>query len=560
MGINLGDPTMKIHFALFCFIGSGAVAHASTSAIEFVEDKPDRLYVASDALFTEANSENRTCDNQGGISEAQLWHHDDYYWVAGVGGDGSRQDIEQSNDWDSEGWLWGSTNSTSSVMHWGTNGSGTEIYTANDGSTATYPISLPLLTSEHCVLSDFNTAPATVQDLGDGNWATNQVCEERVRYAQTRWRLQTGGRGKRSSLFRFSVIASQIMDKMAERPFSNDDSRPIAPQSIAIMGHGLCADTNLWMVLPDGTNLDVTPFVAGTDFYRMDITSQKYTPSITVNGVSLEHGSPEFCAGQHLNFELILDPPAANISQMSVWNLSDEPVNEGWQESTNGSVNYRFNSSLLSNLTTSCWYPSGGGRIVGIKTTLQFANGQYCLLDGRGAFSIAKPSFVNFDDSQSLVGFEWSAPVLQANMQWGVTVQSDYDGNVGVTQLISGTNFGCNTSGTFRLDGTNEIYNIGFTNLTGQPYSATNLATHTFRFVYTRSGTANPTVDLTASFKDYLRFRPAGNENNIWVTVATNMWSMDGSASVSSGITRSNMSPAGALVESDAFPCWTDQL
>ena len=26
-----------------------------------------------------------------------------------------------------------------------------------------------------------------------------------------------------------------------------------------------------------------------------------------------------------------------------------------------------------------------------------------------------------------------------ANMQWGVTVQSTYDGNVGVTQLINGT-------------------------------------------------------------------------------------------------------------------------
>ena len=44
------------------------------------------------------------------------------------------------------------------------------------------------------------------------------------------------------------------------------------------MGRALYADTNLWMVLPDGTNLDVTPFVAGADFYTMDVTSQKYPP------------------------------------------------------------------------------------------------------------------------------------------------------------------------------------------------------------------------------------------------------------------------------------------
>jgi hypothetical protein len=560
MGIKPGDPIMKLHLALFCLIGGGAVADASTSAIEFIEDKPDRLYVASDTLFTDSNSDNVTSDNQGGVSEAQVWHHDDYHWRAGVGGDGSRQDTQQSNDWDSEGWLWGSTNRTSSVMHWGTNGSGTEIYTANDGSTATYPISLPLLTSEHCVLNDFNTPPATVQDFGGGNWATNQVSEEYVRYAQTRWRLQTGGRGDRSSLFRFNVIASQIMDKRAERPFSNDNSRPIAPESITVMGRALYADTNLWMVLPDGTNLDVTPFVAGADFYRMDIASQKYIPSITVNDVSLENGTPEFCAGQYLNFELIFDPPPVPVSQVSTWDLSDQPVNESWRESTNGSLNYRFNSNLLSNLTTSCWYSSGGSRIVGVGTTLQFPNGQYCFLNPRGPFSIAKPSFLNFDNSPSLVGFEWSSPVLEVKMQWGVTVQSAYDGNVGVTQLINGTNFNCNTSGTFRLDGTNEIYSATLTNLMGQAYSVTNQATHTVRLLYDRSATANPTVDLAASFKDYLRFRPAGNTSNIWVTVATNSWSMDGSASVWNGITRSNIPPAGALAESDEFPYWTDQL
>ena len=62
---------------------------------------------------------------------------------------------------------------------------------------------------------------------------------------------------------------------------------------------------------------------------------------------------------------------------------------------------------------------------------------------------------------------------------------------------------------------------------------------------------------MTATFKDYLRFRPAGNAGNIWVTLATNSWSMDGSASLSGGLTRSNLPPASALVESAEFPFWS---
>jgi len=35
---------------------------------------------------------------------------------------------------------------------------------------------------------------------------------------------------------------------------------------------------------------------------------------------------------------------------------------------------------------------------------------------------------------------------------------------------------------------------------------------------------------------------------------------MDGSASLSGGLTRSNLPPASALVDSDEFPFWTDQF
>jgi hypothetical protein len=325
------------------------------------------------------------------------------------------------------------------------------------------------------------------------------------------------------------------------------------------MGQALYPDSNLWMVLPDGTNLDATPLVAGVDFYRMDPGRQKYVPSLTVNNVSLDYGTPKFCAGQHLDFQFVFDPPPGVVSQNSVWDLPGPPVNDVWQAGTNASVDYWFNSSLLSNLTTSCWYPSGGARTASVTSSLQFSNGQCCSLTVKGGFNIAKPSFTNFDNCSSQIGFGWNSPVLQANMRWGVAVQSAFDGNVGVTQLINGTNLCCSTGGQFELDGAQEICNVGSTNSPGQAYSATNASTHTVGFVYARNATANPSVDLTASFKDYLRFRPSGNAS-IWVTLGTNSWSMDGSASLANGLTRSSLPPAGTLIQSDEFPSWTDHL
>ena len=553
-----GAGVPPVVLALFCFISSGALARGTTPETDLVQDKPDKLYVAGDILFKDSYSDTLTGDNSGGFAEGQLWHHDDYQWLDGLGGNGSRQDAQQSEEWDSGGFLWGFTNHTSSVMTWGTNGAGTEVYTANDGSTAAYPIGLPLLTSEHCLVNDPQSPPLTVQDLGGGNWITNQVYEEYVRHSQTRWRLQTGGRAGRSSLFCFSATAARILDKRAERPFYSVSSQAISPRDITVLGQALYPDTNLWMVLPDATNLDVTPFVAGVDFYTMSVTEQKYMPSITVNDQSLDAATPEFCAGQHLDFALVFDPPPESVSQVSAWDLSGPPLNESWQASPSGSLNYRFNPNLLTNLATSCWYASGGGATASVGTLLQFANGQYCYLDAQGSFNIAMPSFSGFDNCSSLTGFVWNSPVLQASLQWGITVQSAYDGNVGVTQLINGTNLCCNTGGAYWLDGTNAIYNATSTNLLGQTYTATNSATHTARFVYARSATASPTAGLAATFQDYLRFRPAGNGSNIWVTLGTNTWSMDGSASLSGGLIRSNLPPAGPLVQSDEFPSWTD--
>lgn len=549
---------MRTYLSIFGLISATVFALGSPSTADLVQDKPDRLYVASDTLSTDSYSDNVTRDSGGGVSEGQQWHHDDYFWTDANGGVGSRQDTRQSEVRDDTGVLWSSTNCTSSIMVWGTNGTGTETYTASDGSISSYPISVPLLTSEHCWVNDPRSPPFTVQNLGDNNWTTNTLREEYVRYSDTRWGLETGGRGNRSSLFRFSATATEILNKRAERPFYNVRSRPVAPERISVLAQAIRADTNLWLVLPDGTNLDVTPFVTGADFYKTDLWVQKFTPKISVNDRNLNLGTPEFCAGQFLSFKLGFHPPPELASQDSVWELPGPAVNESWQQGTNGSVNYRFSQTLLSNNTVSCWYTAGGGFAPGVGSWLGFPNGQRCFMEVQGMLNVVKPTMSAFDGSSSLVGFLWNPPVLQAVMQWTVAIDSTYDGAVGVTQLINGTNVCCNTDGAFRLDGTNEFYNA--TNQLGQAYTATNLATHVARLWSARTATAAPTAELLAEFQDYVRFRPAGSPNNIWVTLGTNSWSMDGAASLSGGLLRSNLPAASTLGPCDTFPFWTDEL
>ena len=113
---------------------------------------------------------------------------------------------------------------------------------------------------------------------------------------------------------------------------------------------------------PTGTDLEVTPFVASQDFYTTTVTEQRYAPSITVNSVSLGVGTPEFCVGQYLEFQLAFDPPPESVSQMSLWYLPGAPVNESWQPSPSGSLNYRFNQNLLTNLTTQLLVHERSGR------------------------------------------------------------------------------------------------------------------------------------------------------------------------------------------------------
>ena len=63
-------------------------------------------------------------------------------------------------------------------------------------------------------------------------------------------------------------------------------------------------------------------------------------------------------------------------------------------------------------------------------------------------------------------------------------------------------------------------------------------------------------VRLLGQFSDYLRFIPAGS-SSISITLATNSWSMEGMASVTSGITTNRTPIPTSLTGSDSFPAWS---
>jgi len=238
------------------------------------------------------------------------------------------------------------------------------------------------------------------------------------------------------------------------------------------------------------------------------------------------------------------------------WQLPGTFVNYYFQASPpDGSVNYFKHSDLLQNTnTTSCWFVSGTGGKVGMNLNLHFNNGQYASVAAVGNIAIYRPTFTNF--TQMTYDLNWNFPSLSwfnADMGWNVTVNSKYDGQYGITQLLLGTGiFSYGTGGKYVLDGYSEIY--GETGARGPAtYVANNIGTHTLRF---EDSPGAMVYSMGLDFNDYLRFKPDGGDS-IYVTIGKNGWSVNASYDVLSGtFTPTNISPATRPVGSDEFPQW----
>jgi len=181
------------------------------------------------------------------------------------------------------------------------------------------------------------------------------------------------------------------------------------------------------------------------------------------------------------------------------------------------------------------------------------SNGQHVNIAAAGQFSIYRPKVLSFVPTANDI--QWDSPLLTAVMSWDVTLESDYDGEYGITQLMLGTGFYYNTDGQYVLDGNTEIYGTPQTN-GPSVYIANDPNTHTIGFLDTPTAPATPCVDMDIKFKDYIRFKPVG-EHSIYITIAKNGWLVDASACLASGLSKSNCPPASGPVDSAEFPVWT---
>ena len=599
---------MKTPLIFLCLILGGGLAYAAQTNT-FSPDKPWRLYVVSDTLNYDYYSDFKTVAvqyyNDGApdfSQEAQDWEHNDHTWTNVSGGTGTSLSKYQIDDLGPGTPTWIGTNTSMTWLTWTTtNSSSVTVVTNMDGSVQTNapvsPIGSPQTTSEHCVVPDDERNPPAAVYTPEGNppsgifgerlaydTVTQTYHDKYTRTAQTHWRLETGGKHLlgRQSLWQFTCPSVEILNKRAQPVYLTAQERALPLNAPVINGHALCNDGTYWLTLPDGTNFDMTPYVAGKDFYTFWPEAQKYklTLTATTNNttVDLSTNTPEFCVGQYVTFAANWDstpPGIIDVDTISHWTLPAKYVNESWQQTTitfnqpYGSINYRINSALLQNTNqTSCWFVNGQGGTAGINMNLHFSNGQYVSIAAVGDFTIYRPTFSGFQNLQNGFSpfptyykypsddFGVMVPFFEGNMRWRVTLDSKYDGLFGVTQLLTSDTSPYDTGGVPWLDGDSEIYGTATNGPDG--YTADNPSTHdTILEDHPRDSViVTGCSTMKAGFDDYLRFMPSGN-NSIYITIGKSGWYMDGAACRDTGITKSNLPPASRMVGLDDFPVWT---
>lgn len=253
-----------------------------------------------------------------------------------------------------------------------------------------------------------------------------------------------------------------------------------------------------------------------------------------------------------------------------------------------GSVNYRRNDKLLEQWGTFCWYVNRPGGSVRFGAGLQFKNGQYVTVTGKGIIRISRPQ-VEFTDQppsavavvgwkdQSTVALPGTPVAFQmlelgppetGDMRWTMKIQrpGTPHGLAAYTQLITRTSTGPDTGGQKKLD-KSVFYRDALIEV--HPYDPqTPTKTHV-KIPFTdnpgtqcRSSTSHE--NIADSFNTYLRFMPTRGlpGENIFVTLRRVDWQWSEEATNVAGVwtvTTSSV-PARPLIptDTDEFPEWTN--
>jgi hypothetical protein len=476
-------------------------------------------------------------------------------------GSGVGNEYQAIHRWGSDWWWWG--------WNW-------ENFPYNSSSSLNLGVTISsYVANEHCDVTDSAHPPFWTYSYYTSNLGLvlRQITQTETyqRTAQAVWHVQTGGKAipGRQNLWQFSGSAWEMLSKRG------GSSREITNKTqIAIGSLGnLKADGTLWFTLPDEVDKDITPMVAGKDFYTFSVGGQKYPLTILANGNDLSVTSPEFCVGQNVTFSLEGLPDF--MDAVGHWNLPGKFVNEAYPYS-GSCTSYRVNSALLDitgNGTpgTSCWYVNQPGGTVGVNANLHFSNGQYVSVVAKGDFTVYRPKIWlepltaeeqnhYYTVTTNVVGLTSKLKLGENNetgngtMRFTIDINSKYGGVIGLTQIIT-ANYS-NPLYIFsveRCDGA-EFYDGPWTVTARTDSSAKSGLTGM------NDGPSDTWVDpniVNLSARDFVRFQPSGG---IYVTLGITTWDTVGIAHDAFGVwsitTDATTGPNGPD-SSDEFPVWT---
>ncbi|MDR3563201.1 MAG: hypothetical protein P4N59_17460 [Negativicutes bacterium] len=389
--------------------------------------------------------------------------------------------------------------------------------------------------------------------------------------AVTAYKLYTGGKSgvNRQSLFCIYTgsdsvgnFTPNIDDANFDYPWQHAAIGPVDLASIECLGKRFGADGLLWIMLPDNASPTATAITPGKKHYAVDMGQQKYAVTLASSGDCKSYDdlsvvTPTFCVGQALVFFPKWTPSAPPYDpdhSFFHWHLPENFVNESYSYSSS-CTSYRRNSDLLEKPSTQCWYVRDPGGACSIGMNLKFANGQIVNIAREGNFVIYRPEISAFHKIDN--GFTATRTTLNGIMEWDATIDSDFPGSIGVTQIINCNNWQSTyyTGGLNLIDGASEIYGEPDDNGQPKPYDPNDIRTQSTLLGDQPWCPMAPCANMmNVNFKDYIRFCP--NCEGIFVTLATVDWHMSGDACLSGPILPNDFPPASDPVDSDAFPKW----
>ena len=597
---------------------------APSGAISFVQPKPIRVYVAS---YSETSSYSYQTRYTNFPTPGTWWNWTGsgtktINWTDGASGVQNESNYVQLICFASD---LNYTNMTSALTYWPVSSWPnipygacldyyTDVYaTETTNGTSAYTDIVPPIVFEHCSI----LVPSP-DESGTYIYGSSSVTASAKgsRHDQPTIKMQTGGPPGSTNLNLFVISTTATNMPIIEAPPPDWDQvngppTPIWPTNIMIGSLGyLGADGKLYVVLPDNTQVDITPTVPGLPYITFGetngnpVSATKYIPVISANGIALDpniaNPNAAFSVGQQLTFtwNWSQSAPPGIQGSTTTWGFNGDFVNSYHQPAI-GSPIYTNDPSFLTNQNVSAWWTSGGRTGTGIVYTasltniLIFTNGSPPMTNtGQGRFTMYRPdiyyySNVFYSTSETDIGAlvftntrfridGTNVTISRTNITLGTIpdpeftayIHSAFDGCDGITQLLKGyitnSSGGVQTSNTYEADN-DEFYlsmraRSGFTNVYagGQGTSSNNLAS--FEDVPAINCNGNTAIHL--DFVDYIRFRPNAGISNLFVTLGIVNWHVYATAGLSNGIYVLTATPDAHIdatfTDSQIFPQFTN--